>query len=98
MRTPTAILLLSTVAYSTVAVPDSPTQQPLGQVDNGPSANGLPFATSALEKYIEGAMEKWHAPGVAVAIVNGNETWAKVSSSHPTHRNLSVIEAPSSVY
>lgn len=79
MRTPIGTFLLSTLVYNAIAVPDLSTQHPLGHVDGEASENGLPFSTSALEDYIEVAMKKWHAPGMAVAIINGNETWAKVS-------------------
>lgn len=90
MRTPLATLFISTRALMCVALaaPGSPPQQPIGHVDSEASKNGLPFSTSALEEYIEGAMEKWHAPGMAVAIVNGNKTWAKVSLL-PQHPHLS---------
>lgn len=79
MRIPVGTFLLSTLVYNAIAIPDSPIQQPLRHFDGEASENGLPFSTSALEDYIEGAMKKWHAPGMAVAIINGNETWAKVS-------------------
>lgn len=43
------------------------------------TSSGLPFATAAFEAYVEDVMEKWHTPGLAISIVNGDETWAKVS-------------------
>lgn len=82
MKSLISVLFLPTLVYSAVAAQESPPQQPLGLFDDEASAGGLPFSTSALEEYIEGAMEKWHAPGMAVAIINGNKTWAKVSFSH----------------
>lgn len=85
MRTPVGTFLLPILLYNAIAVPDLPLQQPLGHVDSEASENGLPFSTSALEDYIEGSMEKWHAPGMAVAIINGNATWAKVSLLPPSH-------------
>lgn len=39
-------------------------------------------ADDALETYIEHLMEKWHVPGLAIAIVDGNKTWAKVRSNY----------------
>lgn len=83
MRTPAGIFLLSTLVCNAIAVLDSPIQKPLEHLDGEASKNGLLFSTSALEEYIEGAMEKWHAPGMAVAIINGSETWAKVSLLRP---------------
>lgn len=78
MKTPIGPSLLSAILIcSAVAALEPPPQQPLGHVDNEEFTGGLPFSTSALEEYIGGAMEKWHAPGMAVAIINGNETWAK---------------------
>lgn len=61
------------------AAPEASSQHPLGHDDGGASEHALPFSTSDLEKFIEGTMEKWHAPGMAVSVINGNATWAKVS-------------------
>lgn len=85
MRTPIDTFLLSILVCNAIGVSDSPIQQPLGHIDGEASKNGLPFSISALEEYIKGAMEKWHAPGMAVAIINGNETWAKVSLPYHSH-------------
>lgn len=43
-----------------------------------------------LDEFIERIREEWHAPGLAVAIVDGNNTWAKVKtpSPFPTSRGL----------
>lgn len=79
MRASVGYLLASALVCSTSAVPEYLSQQPLGHDDNEALKAGLPFSTSALEKYIESSMKKWHALGMAVAIINGNETWAKVS-------------------
>lgn len=48
----------------------------------------LPFATAELEEYIEDVMERWHAPGMAVAIINGENTWAKVGRYLLAHPKL----------
>ncbi|KAJ0120161.1 hypothetical protein J7T55_001017 [Diaporthe amygdali] len=77
MRTSIETLVLYALVYSAVAFAESPPQQPLVHTDNGGSTDRLPFSISALEDYIEEAMERWHAPGMAVAIINGNDTWAK---------------------
>jgi len=34
-----------------------------------------------LEQFIEDTMREWRIPGLAVAIINGNSTWAKVGGS-----------------
>lgn len=31
------------------------------------------------KEFVEKALEEWHLPGVAVAVVDGDETWAEVS-------------------
>ncbi|KAG8168676.1 hypothetical protein KVR01_001425 [Diaporthe batatas] len=56
---------------------ETSSQHPLSHDDGYTSDNALPFSTADLEEYIEGTMKKWHAPGMAVAVINGNATWAK---------------------
>ncbi|POS75331.1 hypothetical protein DHEL01_v206283 [Diaporthe helianthi] len=77
MRTSIGVIFGSTLACFTLAAPETSSQHPLGHDDSGESENGLPFPTSDLVDYIKGTMEKWHAPGMAVAIVNGKTTWAE---------------------
>lgn len=36
-----------------------------------------------LDEFIERIREEWHAPGLAVAIVDRNNTWAKVKTPSP---------------
>lgn len=79
MRTLTGALSCFTLGCLALAIPEWSSQQPLGHVDSQASEDALPFSTSDLVEYIEGAMKKWHAPGMAVAIINGNVTWAEVS-------------------
>jgi len=79
MRTPFGFLFGSTLVCLALASLESSSQHPLGHADNEASEDVLPFSTSDLVEYIEGSMEKWHAPGMAVAIINGNVTWAEVS-------------------
>ena len=49
----------------------------------------LPFAVNDLEPYIVDVMERWHAAGMAVAIVSKNETWAKVRTAISTTTGFS---------
>lgn len=42
------------------------------------------IADKAFEKYVEGQMSKWHVPGLAIALLDGNRTWTKVRK-HLTH-------------
>lgn len=30
--------------------------------------------------FVDKALEEWHVPGVSVAVVDGDETWAEVSN------------------
>lgn len=46
-----------------------------------PHFGELPLLTAGLEEYIEDVMDRWHAPGMAVAVINGEDTWAKASNS-----------------
>lgn len=84
MKHPSQGLAILALMSSTAAAYQShPLQQPLAGQQLGSnaeaiSADGLPFSEADLEGYIEHVMDKWHAPGLAVAIINGNETWAKV--------------------
>lgn len=93
MRTSIETLVLYALVFSAVATAESPPQQPLVHTDNGGSTDGLPFSISALEDYIHEAMERWHAPGMAVAIINGNDTWAKVSLPVPPARRTSLFHS-----
>lgn len=46
-------------------------QTPLHEVDHSPF-------TSDFDKSVVRLMNNWHVPGLAIAIVNGNETYSKV--------------------
>lgn len=78
-------LVLATAGAVTAAVPGSWEQKPFQKQagdDESPLGSGnLPFSTSELEEYIQDVMERWHAPGVAVAIIKGGNTWTKVCKS-----------------
>lgn len=39
------------------------------------------------EKLVQETLNRWHVPGVSVAVVDGDNTWAKVSSIiFPAHQ------------
>jgi len=38
----------------------------------------IPFVTEDLEAFIEAKMKQWHCPGLAIGIIDGNQTWFKV--------------------
>lgn len=77
--------VLATAGAVIAAVPGSrsweqkPFRKQSGDDDFPLGSDKLPFSTSELEAYIEDVMEKWHAPGVAVAIIRGENTWTQVN-------------------
>lgn len=81
------VLLVAGAAFA--IVPGAWEQRPLAkQADDDEAHNGvpyidLPFSMTELEAYIQDVMERWHAPGVAVAIIKGENTWAKVGFHGP---------------
>ncbi|KAK2592348.1 hypothetical protein QQS21_009968 [Conoideocrella luteorostrata] len=40
-------------------------------------SNEIPMANRAFEQFIMQQMKEWHVPGLAMAIIEGNNTWAK---------------------
>ncbi|KUI74345.1 hypothetical protein VM1G_09668 [Cytospora mali] len=85
MRISLKIPLLSLLVCGSGAFLDSQPQRPLATQPSGADhdafeTDALPFSTAALEGHIEDVLERWHAAGLAVAIINGIETWAKYSS------------------
>lgn len=82
------LLFVAALALCAAALLQVPSQQqpfaaPLYDAGHGdgPQSSSLPFSTTAFEEYVEDVMERWHAPGLAVAVINGNSTWAKVSDA-----------------
>lgn len=44
-------------------------------------ANGhVEMVTPAFEQFVQEQMDKWHVPGAAISIIDGDNTWAKVRS------------------
>ncbi|KAK7961888.1 penicillin-binding protein [Apiospora aurea] len=62
-----------------IRLEDEKYQYPIGGEHGGSDASqaSLPFSSEKLESYIHEVMDRWKAPGMAVAIVHGNKTWAK---------------------
>jgi len=67
-------------------------QKPLGtaQVGRGgtrtTAASGdMPIVSDGLADFIRDKMKQWHCPGLAIGVIQGNETWLKAS----TYRLLS---------
>jgi hypothetical protein len=52
-------------------------QQPLGHHFTDAHGDSL-LQNDELDRYIEDVIVEWHCPGMAVSIVRGNDTWAKV--------------------
>lgn len=42
---------------------------------------GSPF-TKEYEKHVSELLEKWHVPGVAIGIVDGDDIWTEVGRDH----------------
>lgn len=79
------LLVLATAGAVLAADPGSLEQKPFQTQavdDRFPfGSSNFTFSTSELEEYIEEVMARWHAPGVAVAIIKGGSTWTKVCTS-----------------
>jgi hypothetical protein len=43
-----------------------------------PMQSQSPLNTS-FEKFVYSTLQKWHVPGVAIGVVDGEHTWAEVS-------------------
>lgn len=63
-------------------------QEPLGQTGRGqkPVSSGVgggggrsPF-TEEYRRHVEGLLEELHVPGVAIAVVDGDDVWTEVST------------------
>lgn len=48
-------------------------------------SDDVPMADAAFEDFIVDAMKEWNLPGLSIAIVDGNKTWAKVRFA-PSHK------------
>lgn len=73
MRAFLALLALSVTAQ---AVGEDAAQRPLQSSDDDSSV-----LSSDIGAYIEGLMKEWHVPGLSVAVVDGDKTWAEVPIS-----------------
>jgi hypothetical protein len=45
------------------------------------SGDGSNPLNTKLEDFVVEALEEWHVPGLAIAIVDGEDTWAAVSDA-----------------
>lgn len=52
-------------------------QVPFGHELNDANGQDNPLSRG-LDQYIQETIKEWHAPGLAVAVIRGNDTWAKV--------------------
>lgn len=55
------------------------TQQPLTR---GPTT---PF-DKVFARLVSKTLERWHVPGIAIAVVDGNDTWAEVRVTYSVRR------------
>lgn len=42
---------------------------------------------ASFEKSVYSALQKWHVPGVAIGVVDGDQTWAEVFASYICSNN-----------
>lgn len=70
--------LLAQVALSTLCATAArgESQRPISD-DKAKSVRGSPF-TKEYEKHVGELLEKWHVPGVAIGIVDGDDIWTEV--------------------
>ncbi|RMJ10546.1 hypothetical protein CDV36_009820 [Fusarium kuroshium] len=52
-------------------------QQQLSESTDHDDSNDVPIADAAFEQYVRDKMARWHAPGLAMAILDGNKTWTR---------------------
>ncbi|KAF7561463.1 hypothetical protein G7046_g2680 [Stylonectria norvegica] len=81
------MMLLSTSLYLAsaalaAALGVQPPQIPLDHLPpnvkpSGPGNDDIPIANVDFERYIQDKMDRWHVPGLAIALLDGNKTWAK---------------------
>ena len=61
--------------------------------DDDKSVRGSPF-TKEYAKHVGELLEKWHVPGVAMGIVDGDDIWTEVGRGHcPPTGMASSLEA-----
>jgi len=83
---PTALLLLRSVVSDAIETQKSLSGS-LNEIPQSASlacdygCDNISVADGELEAYVEGMMKKWHVPGLAIAIIDGNKTWVKVCFS-----------------
>lgn len=42
----------------------------------------VPVADAAFERFVEDKMARWHVPGLAMSILDGDRTWTRVRGSY----------------
>lgn len=68
---PTAAILLGALCHVGELVAATETQKPLGGGRAGPF-------TKDFGKHVDELLETWHVPGVAIGVVDGDDTWTEV--------------------
>jgi hypothetical protein len=90
-------LALATSAYFATGLRHK--SHPTNSVINGQyGSDKISIADDAFEEYIIAQMDEWQVPGLAIAIIEGNKTWSKVSlddqSSKSNREPTSLTLAP----
>lgn len=71
------VLALTLSLHAAAGAKRQPT--PTRGVPNGQyGGDEVAFANEAFEQFILAQMDEWHVPGLSMAVIEGNKTWAKV--------------------
>ncbi|KAJ3538949.1 hypothetical protein NM208_g4241 [Fusarium decemcellulare] len=67
------VLLVLSVSSQQVPLSDNPTHPDSTSYGN----DHVTISDAAFEQYIRDKMARWHVPGLAIAVLDGNKTWSK---------------------
>lgn len=94
-------VVLAVTGAATAVVPGAWSQRPLAKQAGDDRARDdatldtFPFPIRELGGYIEDVMDRWHAPGMAVAIIKGKDTWTKASPTVPLMGSWEILSSVS---
>lgn len=73
-------LLLQTFALEAIAASGGEQQrlEPLVAAEDDAHLVPEGVVASDLEDYVHAVMKEWHVPGMAIAVIDGTQTWSKV--------------------
>lgn len=80
MRSSYHQLVLGALCASQIVAAEG-VQKPLG---GGNKKGKSPF-TDDFRKHVDELLEKWHVPGMAIGVVDGNNIWTEVRPTEPIY-------------